>query len=287
MPKRNRSLDRRTIPKEEPTPEEISDLAAPIEKAPPIDVVAFCVDCGCNDAAAFSKRMLERKGRFGDRTRRCRECVARSELEGESGAKRPSEVANAWEAAQARQQANAQAWEAASINEETGGRDVNKANKTAERNIANVTVEVEKEMMTSSSLAEVADTMLPEPPAAAVAPTDVERQKRKLQKALRHIADLRQRKRRGEVLEATQLRKLARGATFKSALLQLEDGDDSLMDRSEEEIEQEDRVAKRARVAQPKAAKTKLKKKKGSSSSSCSTAPTDLLKHFATVRSLY
>ena len=34
-----------------------------------------CVSCGAEDASAFSKRMLNKRGRHGDRVRRCRACV--------------------------------------------------------------------------------------------------------------------------------------------------------------------------------------------------------------------
>ena len=39
-----------------------------------IDVA--CVACGTTDAKAFSHRMIKRRGRHGDRTRRCLACVA-------------------------------------------------------------------------------------------------------------------------------------------------------------------------------------------------------------------
>ena len=45
------------------------------ESAPHVDLVAFCVSCSTNDPAAFSKRMLNKRGRHGDRVRRCRACV--------------------------------------------------------------------------------------------------------------------------------------------------------------------------------------------------------------------
>lgn len=49
------------------------------ESAPHVDLVAFCVSCSTNDPAAFSKRMLNKRGRHGDRVRRCRACVSAAE----------------------------------------------------------------------------------------------------------------------------------------------------------------------------------------------------------------
>ena len=40
------------------------------------DLTAYCMACGSTDAGAFSARMLNKRGRHGDRMRRCKQCVA-------------------------------------------------------------------------------------------------------------------------------------------------------------------------------------------------------------------
>ena len=45
----------------------------------PVDLAAFCNSCHTTDPAAFSQRMLHKRGRHGDRVRRCRACVAAAE----------------------------------------------------------------------------------------------------------------------------------------------------------------------------------------------------------------
>ena len=53
------------------------------------DQTVICVSCSTTDPAAFSKRMLEKRGRHGDRVRRCRECVLAAEaVEREHAAKK-------------------------------------------------------------------------------------------------------------------------------------------------------------------------------------------------------
>ena len=76
MPRRNKQIDRRLISKAGEREEQDEEASKAPEPPPPeVDVIAFCSSCGTNDARQFSKRMLERRGRHGDRTRRCMACV--------------------------------------------------------------------------------------------------------------------------------------------------------------------------------------------------------------------
>lgn len=77
MPKRCRGgLDRRPRQPAEPEEESMNEDQAPAPLSQPrVDVVAFCSACGQNDPSMFSRRMLERRGRHGERTRRCRSCI--------------------------------------------------------------------------------------------------------------------------------------------------------------------------------------------------------------------
>ena len=59
-----------------------------------VDLAALCMACGTTDAAAFSSRMINKRGRHGDRVRRCRQCVAASEAK-ERSSVRPKEGAAA------------------------------------------------------------------------------------------------------------------------------------------------------------------------------------------------
>ena len=189
MPKRNRSIDRRPQRKEE-APEEGEDNGNAEDLTPdrraPVDVVAFCATCGCNDPAEFSKRMLQRQGRFGERTRRCKACVAASEAEGQTSQKLSSEIADKWEAAQAKQRQSASGWERAA-----------KA----------ISKQVEEQMMQAREEKEEG------------------KKRKRLLKQLSSIADLKERLADGEPLEATQRDKIARESSIEAELMALDEED--------------------------------------------------------------
>ena len=44
-----------------------------------VDFMAMCVSCNTVDPDRFSQRMLHKRGRKGDRERRCRQCTAEAE----------------------------------------------------------------------------------------------------------------------------------------------------------------------------------------------------------------
>lgn len=203
MPKRKRSIDRRGHADESGDDGEQSDVDAAVERAPAVDMVAFCVACGCNDASQFSRRMLERKGRFGDRTRRCKACVAAS-TDAESSAKRPSEVASKWEAAQLLQQRNAVGWEQALTSSRSGARDVDAANAKGRQLVAEEARKVDLAMQSAGREARM------------------DKQRKKLQKALRQIVDLKEMAAAGVPLEATQELKIMREAALKAELSELD-----------------------------------------------------------------
>jgi hypothetical protein len=96
MPKRRRprEYDRRELAESGEEETEEQNNAAASEQEVSIDIVAFCTACGINDPAAFSKRMLHKRGRHGERIRRCRACVSAAEASecgnNQAGMKRPS-----------------------------------------------------------------------------------------------------------------------------------------------------------------------------------------------------
>ena len=75
--KRARFSDSRVV--NEASGDALPPAAESVEVEPEIDMVAFCVSCGTNDPSVFSKRMLHKRGRHGDRVRRCRACVNAAE----------------------------------------------------------------------------------------------------------------------------------------------------------------------------------------------------------------
>lgn len=201
----------------------------------------MCVSCGCTERGAFSKRMLERRGRFGERTRRCKSCVAAVEHEGPA---QPLGVPDRWAAAQLVKEKNTQSWKtvlacegllAANAEAERAVATAHAAaaqvrpattREEAEREAeAEAAAESEAEAGHTAKAAVEAVDELPdsEPRAAPRGVEGVEREKRKLQKALRSIAELKMRRANGEVLEATQLQKIAREGQLIRALDQTED----------------------------------------------------------------
>ena len=205
MPKRNRSIDRRPQRKEEP-PEEGEDNGNAEDLTPdrraPVDVVAFCAACGCNDPAEFSKRMLQRQGRFGERTRRCKACVAASEAEGQTSQKLSSEIADKWEAAQAKQRQSASGWERAAK-----ATSVEAANAQSGLLVRAISKQVEEQMMQAREEKEEG------------------KKRKRLLKQLSSIADLKERLADGEPLEATQRDKIARESSIEAELMALDEED--------------------------------------------------------------
>lgn len=219
------------------------------DSKPEIDVVAFCASCGCNDPALFSQRMLHRFGRFGERTRRCKQCVAAAEASGQTNKKLASEIANRWEAAQAVQRQSATGWE--KIAKQTGS--VHAANALADLQVVAAAKQAEalraqaavqasrdqeraakaaaKEVALVAAAAEAADPKLRRhatdshtAEGSTEAAAEVERRRKKLLKALRAIDELKERRADGYMLEATQREKIAREATLRSELRELEHG---------------------------------------------------------------
>jgi hypothetical protein len=205
MPKRNRSIDRRPQRKEE-APEEGEDSGNAEDLTPdrraPVDVVAFCAACGCNDPAEFSKRMLQRQGRFGERTRRCKACVAASEAEGQTSQKLSSEIADKWEAAQAKQRQSASGWERAAK-----ATSVEAANAQSGLLVRAISKQVEEQMMQAREEKEEG------------------KKRKRLLKQLSSIADLKERLADGEPLEATQRDKIARESSIEAELMALDEED--------------------------------------------------------------
>jgi hypothetical protein len=198
--KRSRGIDRRVIPRveEEPAEEETVGESEERTSTPKLDMVAFCVTCGCNDASLFSKRMLNLRGRFGERTRRCRACVAAQE----PGTAKPA-IISRWEAAQAVQLKSAQGWKALVEGDRmaaTAGQQTVLAAEGAQRPDASP---------------ELQDA---EPAAAAVD----DRQRKRLERLLGKIAELKRRLSAGDALEATQLAKLGREADVRAELATLQ-----------------------------------------------------------------
>ena len=194
MPKKNRSIDRRVLPKQEEEEEKPADEEEIVpSKHVKVDMVAFCVACGCNEASQFSRRMLERKGRFGDRTRRCKACVVASEeTQGGGSSKLKSEIADRWEAAQAAREKSAQEWESVALANGSGERDLAAANAAAERRVIQASLQAAAKAAAASRAAEEEEEE-EEPPqevkqvAAEVAPesldaAETERRRRKLHK---------------------------------------------------------------------------------------------------------
>ena len=241
MPKKNRSIDRRVLPKEEAEKpaDEVEEEVVPSKHAK-VDMVAFCVACGCNDAAQFSRRMLERKGRFGDRTRRCKACVGASEeTQGGGSKKLPSEIADRWEAAQAAREKSAREWESVALASGTGTRDLAAANAAAERRVVQASLQAAAKAaaLAASEEQQVEEEEEAEPtynneeeqshasrPAEEAAPesldaAETERRRRKLNKQLNQIKELKARRDEGGCLEATQVGHPRAGAPFNHELL--------------------------------------------------------------------
>jgi hypothetical protein len=62
-----------------------SDPARPVK-----DATVLCISCSTTDPACFSHRMLNKRGRHGDRVRRCRACVSAAEQIGAGGSAPPA-----------------------------------------------------------------------------------------------------------------------------------------------------------------------------------------------------
>ena len=200
--KKSRSIDRRVTRKVEEAPAEED----PAEEEPvgedcarnqKLDMVAFCVTCGCNDASQFSNRMLNLRGRFGERTRRCRACVAVQESE----TTRPA--ISRWDAAQAVQLNSARGWKA-----------------MVESNSIPATAGRQMVLAAAESAQWPADA--PRHQDADQAPATVEQQRKKLGRLLGKIGELNRRRSAGDALETTQLAKLGREADVRAELARLQ-----------------------------------------------------------------
>jgi len=322
MPKR-RGVDRR--PRQPTTVEELEDQeeVQHIEREPKVDsFVAYCVACGTNDANAFSNRMLERRGRHGDRTRRCKDCTKVGAL-GEQVAEAtdifvPTSVLHSAVAEQGKATSAAPSrWEAAEAAREQIARSYAAASAAAQASHAAHAAQAAQAAQAAHGAAQAANEAPLAPPSQdGVAPgsADVERRRRKIRKALRLIAELKQRHASGAALEASQQLRINREAELRSELANLENGYVFLMEAQEapapgrSSASAAKQAAKRPRVDYDEThmsatfavdsldagRNSQRKKLKGAAKTKATTQAkiespvfADLLSHMQSVRSLY
>ena len=238
---------------EEEEQEEASDALGGVPK---IDYDAFCTVCGANDARLFSKRMLERRGRRGERTRRCKQCVEGGQFpqEDASSVFVPTSVLHsALAEATSRKSAAPSRWQAAE-----------KAREQSARSYAAAVAAASEASHAAQAAQRSADegdeaSRHPEEASRNSAALDVERQRKKLRKQLRLIAELKKQRASGASLEATQERKISREATLLSELRTLEAGYVFFMpDKDDDEEEQGESESARAPAAVAKAKRPRL-----------------------------
>lgn len=231
----------RTRDAEEQVQEEAEDEPPPArEREPPVDVVAFCSACGTNDASLFSKRMLERRGRHGDRTRRCRECIEGGHFGDSNGQPDifvPTSVLHSALAVKSTASAPSR-WEAAEEAAKQSARSYKAVQAAAHASRAVHDKQAQARSLVSDHEAAVHGAG-DETGGAA----DIERQRRKIRKALRLISELKERRASGEKLEASQELKISRENALRSDLRSLEEGYVFLMPGKEEEEDESEPVA--------------------------------------------
>lgn len=231
MPRRHSGIDTRNLPK--PTDDDGKEHeASPTGRFAEVDVNAFCTACGVNDKAAFSNRMLyQKRGRHGERTRRCMECVENGHFatsDSSDAVFRPASVLHSC-VSQLPAAAPADRWAAAEAAREESARLYMAAAAAARRSLA---VHAAQAAQTAQAAeingAEMTTTVQPSTGARGAAAdagvAETERKRKRLRKALRDIDELKQRRKCGELLEATQEAKLARESALRAELSSIEEG---------------------------------------------------------------
>lgn len=237
MPRRHRGIDTRNLPK--PTDDDGKEIckevdieASPTGRFAKVDVNAFCTACGVNDPAAFSNRMLyQKRGRHGERTRRCMQCVEKGHFatsDSSDAVFRPASVLHSC-VSQLPAAAPADRWAAAELAREESARLYMAAAAAARRSQAvHAAQAAQRAQATEINGAEVTTTVQPSAGARGAAAdagvAETERKRKRLRKALRDIDELKQRRKCGESLEATQEAKLARESALRAELRSIEEG---------------------------------------------------------------